>query len=126
MITITVFIIACISIVLLLYIKQWELASGRILFASVRSRADTFVLDSTAVFKTHVPRVSKSLSRSVAQHMARYTNTILLHTVEYLEKQLAGFSNMVKGRGEVQKGGTASIFLQNVSEHKNNINKKSL
>jgi len=121
MIPITVFVIACISLVLLLYIKQWELIRRRILFERVRSKADKFVMDSVFVLKNHVPRVSKSLSRSAVQQVARYTNTILLHTVEHLEKQLAGFRNMIKGRGEVQKDGTASVFLQNVSEHKNNL-----
>lgn len=118
---ITVFIIAFVSIVLLLYVKQWELTSKRILFERARSKADTFIMKSAFVLKNHVPQVTKSLSRNAAQHAARYTNIILLNMIEHLEKKLAGFRNMIKGRGEVQKGVTASVFLQNVSEHKNNL-----
>jgi len=121
MFAIVAFIFALTGIIALLYFKHRELSGGRIVFAGFRKKADMFAAESVMSFKSRLPRASKQISKNAINHMIYYASTVLLKVVRWLEKRLAGFSNMIKGRVEIQNRGEASIFLQNVSAHKNNL-----
>lgn len=120
------FIFALTGIIVLLYFKNWELARGKVVFVDFRKKTDMFVVESINLFKSKLPRKSKQISKHVINNITYYTSTALLKAVRWLEKQLAGFSNMIKGRVEIQNRGEASAFLQNVSAHKkyNNVDKE--
>lgn len=121
MFAIVAFIFALIGIIALLYFKNWEIARGRMVFVDFRKKADTFVIESITSFKSRLPRASKQILKHVINNIIYYTSTILLKFVKWLEKKLVRFSNMIKGRVEIQNRGEASMYLQNVSAHKNNL-----
>lgn len=116
--------VALLGITMLLYLKQWELRRNRILFKTVRARADWWVERGIHSLQENVPRRSKEITKKIMTHTAYHTSTALLNGVRFTEKHLAQFSNMVKGHKEIQDRGSASTYLQDVSAHKQQINGK--
>ena len=121
MFVIIVFIFSLIGIIVLLSLKHWEQKRGRTFFSVFRFKADVFVIDSKAALRNRLPSESKRLSRQAVHYTIYHLSTVLLQVVQYIEKRLLRFINMIKGRGEIKKGGSVSFYLKNVSEHKNHM-----
>ena len=109
----------------LFWLKRLELKRGHMYFSSFRRRADGLVLNGVRVIRHHLPGESKKLSKKVVLYTVIYASATLLRGVRLIERRLVGFLNMIKGRGEVKTNGTASMFLRNVSEHKNKIHQSN-
>ena len=116
--------VALLGIVMLLYLKQWELRRNRILFKMVRVRADCWVERGVQSLQENVPRRSKEIVKKIMTYTAYHTSIALLKGVRFTEKHLAQFNNMVKGHKEIQNRGSASAYLQDVSAHKERLNGK--
>lgn len=124
-----VFLIAFTGLTVLISLKHWELKRGQTFLPVFRRKVDNFALVSIVVLKNHIPQKSKYFGERVAHHTAYHTSAAALKAVQGIEKQLLGFLNMIKGRGVVQSGGSASEYLQSVSEHKrysDNIEKENV
>jgi len=115
--------VSILGILGLVALKGWEHSSGRVLFPTVRSRADAMVLRAAAFVKT-VPRRVHDILEYITHHGLYQISRTALLLLRVAERRLMRVVNMIKGKGVVTRKGTNSTFLRDVAEHKNGIRER--
>ena len=118
---ISVLILSISGMLLMLLIKRWELATGKVVFARARPRVARAVHTSAFVAGTVAPLV--------ARHWGEYTlelAKLLLHravawTVLHTEHVLERVLYVIKHSTTPKRRGEASEFLREVAEHKKHL-----
>ena len=120
MVAILTFCLSLAALSAFVLLKGWELRKKRVLAPAFRARADAFVLSATAHLTHHSLQVRPGLAKHLLREAAHEVTVLLLRVVHVVERQLLGVVNMIKGKGTVRHGATASEFLKNIAEHKKN------
>lgn len=118
MLAILTFCLSLAALSAFLFLKEWELRKSRVLAPAFRAQADALVLSATARLTHHRLQVRPGLVKHLLRELAHEVTVLLLRVVHIVERQLLGVVNMIKGKGTVRHGATASEFLRQMSEQK--------
>ena len=122
-------IILCVSALGLLAIigvKHYELSTGRVLWGSMRPAVGAVLSDALHFVERGVPALLriliKRLYREARHNLHRGVAWVVLHAERGLELVLHTLRHTTSAP---RKGGEASAFLREVSEHKRSLLKES-
>jgi hypothetical protein len=124
MISIVIFTFAFAGLAGLILMKHFEMKAGKTILRAFRFKADTAVAAADLYVRRHVPTFGKKMSKQVAHQTAYHTSSVVLRIVQFMERRLLRFINLIKGKGVVKKNGSASFFLKHISEHKKNSDRE--
>jgi hypothetical protein len=119
-----ILVLSSLAMAALLYVKHWELTTGRLMFAPIRPYVSRIAARVLAVFEHHVPNASaRAVRYSVRWTRTRFRDALarMLLTVEHsLEVMLDNLKHgLTSPRG--MGGQASSAFLREVAEHKRKL-----
>lgn len=123
-IALSLFIFSIVGIVALILLKYREANTELVLFKGFRTNANASVERAVAVFHRNISKVDKNVFMAIIRSIAYYLGIIALKSVQFIEKRLIRFINFIKGKGTINKNGSASFYLKSISEHKKNLDRK--
>lgn len=114
--------VAIVGMAMLVAFKALELRHGRIFFKDVRARLDARVERLFVSLKGDVPHRGKLLIADVLHYFMVQTIGLALVTIRFVERRLARFVDMVKGRQKLRgDNGTRSMYLRDVTNHRDEV-----
>src|SRR2546428_3010782 len=85
---VVVFVLSCAAMVLLLYIKHWELSTGRMLFASARPHVAAFAHRALVSIEHHLPSALKRASVRIFRWLRAHARNIVARALIAVEHTL--------------------------------------
>lgn len=110
--------ISVILITGLFVLKHAELKREVRFFEQFRSQMDDFVRKSIPYLTHTLPRQLMLVGSHALVYVAHQLSILLLSLVHALEQHLHRFTNVVKGKREVERRKASSSFFEDVSNHK--------
>lgn len=125
MITAIIFFVALALIVLMMSLKAHEIKKGKkLLFSRLAERTDNFFEKMYKGIKDFISFANKqtaiALIQWIAYHILSWIRTLYLklHDKAHAHPHSKKVIDMVRGKGEVHKGGGASFYLKKISGEK--------
>lgn len=119
---IAVLAVSIVGMLSMLFIKRWELRTGRLLFAPARPRVSQAVEKSAFVAGTVAPLVARHWWEYALEWLKLFVHRAIAFVVLVVEKNLERVLRHIKHTTDPRKlGGEASAFLREVAEHKKQI-----
>jgi hypothetical protein len=114
--------ISIVGLVLLLWVKRWELRTGRVVFAGVRPHVAELSHSTLVWFERVLPHLAQVYARRTARaaedmlhHGAARGLLAAEHGLERVLQSLRGVTEQPRANRE------ASVFLREVAEHKRKL-----
>lgn len=119
----TLLIIAIVGMSSLLYLKHWELTTGRLALGSVRPRANHFLRVGLFWLETVLPTLARVYARRGARALMHTLHVASAWIVLKIEQVLERALHMLRHTTDARHLPTtqASAFLREVAEHKRKL-----
>ena len=115
-------IVSIVGLVSLIYVKYWELTTGKVVAVSVRPRVDRASKHTLVLFEQILPTLLRIYSRRIWLRLLAFVHRIsawiVLKTEQVLERTLHGLRRSTDVK---RVPGEASVFLRQVAEHKKKL-----
>lgn len=110
------------GMILLIAIKRFEVASGRIMLSGVRPRLNSFFARLSWWGNKMLPALARQQVERIARLALARTQLAIAHAVVYVEHLLERVLNAVRSRTEGQyMEQEPSAFLREVADHKKTL-----
>ena len=122
-----VLILSCAALVSLLYAKEWEMRTGRILVSGMRPRLDHYSRLSLAFVERVVPDFVEEQAGRLVFWLRTSVRAALAHGLLQAEHALERILHALRHRTlpPPSAGGEASAFLREVADYKKKLMKRS-
>ena len=113
--------ISFLGIISLSFFRWWENRKGVKFLGEKREQLDRFIKrGSMRLIRSGYYFFERSLSMILTQSVNLFWHIIQQVRI-FLEKKLVRVLDLIRGKGSLKKKGSASFFLQNVSEYKQTL-----
>ncbi len=122
-----VLILSCLAMAALLYIKHWELSTGRTLFAEKRPKAAQILHTGIIIIERVIPAAIEKGAGEFSVWLRGSARTGLAGALAASERALEQALHVLRHKTvpPPTAGGEASAFLREVAEHKKKLLKRS-
>lgn len=118
--------LSLIGLISLLYVKHWELSTGRLVFGSMRPKAGDFFRQCVHLFERTIPSLVAGGVERGALWLRTTARGSLAHALILAERALERALHALRHKTvpPPHAGGQASEFLREVAEHKKQLLKR--
>ena len=115
-------IFSCCALSCLIWLKRWEMSSGRVVGARVRPHINRFFHTVSLWVERILPTLVRMYVKIAWRKALRYIHKTTAVGVVRVERSLERTLHTLKHTTDVRRGmGEASVFLREVSEHKRKL-----